>query len=89
MVCRATRTTNQLFLDSSIDGTSPVRRLPYISTFFGGRLNALGIVTLADLLSVFSSAPPLPAAEISKRIATLTQNPRRNQCALDDDSSRA
>ena len=85
MECRSLRSVSDLFNDGAIDGSSPVRSLPYISTFFGGRLNALGIVTLADLLSVFISVPPLPAVEIDKRIAVLTQNPRRNQCVQGDD----
>ena len=58
--CRSNQTIAELFDTGAIDGSSPVRRLPYVSTFFGGRMNALGINTLADLLSVFSAVPPLP-----------------------------
>ena len=84
--CRSIRSISELFDSGTITGSSPVRQLPYIGTFFGGRMNALGIDTLADLLSVFSSDdPPLPATELSRRIAVLTQNPRRNQCVEDND----
>ena len=84
--CRSLRSISELFDSGTITGSSPVRQLPYIGTFFGGRMNALGINTLADLLSVFSSDdPPLPATELSRRIAVLTQNPRRNQCVKDND----
>ena len=83
--CRSLRSISELFDSGTIIGSSPVRQLPYIGTFFGGRFNALGINTLADLLSVFSAVPPLPATELSRRIAVLTQNPRRNQCVEHND----
>jgi hypothetical protein len=83
--CRSNQTISELFDSGTITGSSLVRRLPYISSFFGGRFNALGVNTLADLLSVFSAVPPLPATELSRRIAVLTQNPRRNQCVEDND----
>ena len=83
--CRSLRSISELFDTGAITGSSPVRRLPYISNFFGGHFNALGINTLADLLSVFSAVPPLPATELSRRIAVLTQNPRRNQCVEHND----
>ena len=83
--CRSLRSISELFDTGAITGSSPVRQLPYIGTFFGGRLNALGVTSLADLLSVFSAVPPLPATKLSRRIAVLTQNPRRNQCVEHND----
>ena len=46
------RSISELFDSGTITGSSPVRQLPYVCTFFGGRMNALGINTIADLLCV-------------------------------------